>query len=153
MAVEEFCRRHDLRNVSFRPYCDRELLGEELGKADIGLVTQREECLGSIVPSKVYGLMAAGRPFLFIGPRASTPSRIADGHGCGWQVDCGDSTAVIKLLTRLIDQPELMRHAGYRARSVFIQEYDRPAGTARISMVLGATRPAVKYTTAGASGD
>src|SRR5207249_2616754 len=89
--VEEFCRSRDLRNVTFRPYCEREDLAAELAKADIGLVTQRPECLGSTVPSKVYGLMAAARPYLFIGPRASTPSRIVEGHDCGWQVDCGDT--------------------------------------------------------------
>src|SRR5206468_2281600 len=102
--------------VTFRPYCERELLAEELGKTDIGLVTQRVECLGSIVPSKVYGLMAAGRSYLFIGPRESTPSRILDGHECGWQVDCGDTWAVINLLRRLSEHPELMQHAGNRGR-------------------------------------
>ena len=62
--------------VEFRPYAQRAALGESLGMGDIGVVTQQNSCCGAVVPSKVYGLLAAGRPVLFIGPAQSTPARI-----------------------------------------------------------------------------
>ena len=46
--------------VELRPYVERASLSESLAAGDIGLVTQREECCGSVVPSKVYGLLASG---------------------------------------------------------------------------------------------
>ena len=71
--LQTLCERSAVSGVTFRSYCKREDLGRSLSDGDIGLVTQKESCLGSVVPSKVYGLMAAGRPILFIGPRESTP--------------------------------------------------------------------------------
>ena len=64
----EFCRRRTIRNVSFGPYVPRDKLGASLAEGHIGLVTQNPATLGAVVPSKTYGLMAAGRPVLFIGP-------------------------------------------------------------------------------------
>ena len=150
-AMEASCRRQDLRHVTFSPYCDRELLSGELAKADLGLVTQRPECLGFTVPSKVYGLMAAARPFLFIGHREATPSQIADRYRCGWQAECGDVQGVVNLLIGLIERPELMEQAGDRGWGAFVREYDRPVGTARISLILGASAPPEKYMTANVS--
>src|ERR1019366_2243801 len=68
--------------------------------------------LGSVVPSKTYGLMAAGRPILFIGPRHATPARIIAGFHCGWQVDPGDSEDVVALLERLAADPIRISLAG-----------------------------------------
>jgi colanic acid biosynthesis glycosyl transferase WcaI len=60
--LQDFCRSHALPNVEFRPYCNRSQLGLSLAQGHIGLVTQKSGTAGCIVPSKVYGLMAAGRP-------------------------------------------------------------------------------------------
>jgi hypothetical protein len=84
-------------------------------RAHIGLVTQNQDCLGSVVPSKIYGLMAAGRPALFIGPKEATPSQIIRRFNCGWQVDCRDSDKVVALLKALAADMELVQQAGLRA--------------------------------------
>jgi colanic acid biosynthesis glycosyl transferase WcaI len=136
-ALQEFCQRRGLRNVSFQPYCEPEQLSDALGNADVGLVTQRTECLGSLVPSKVYGLMAAARPILFIGPRGSTVSQVLNNHNCGWQVDCGNKHSVVDLLLGLAEHQELIRQAGDRGRQAFLQKYDRPLGTDRIAAIIG----------------
>ena len=107
----------------------------------IGLVTQKPECLGSVVPSKVYGLMAAGRPYLFIGPLDSTPGEIIEKHNCGWRADCGDVPSLVSLLQRLSEQPGLVARAGERARHAFLHDYNKPQGTARIVAVINAVTP------------
>jgi hypothetical protein len=75
--VEEFCRGKRLRRVSFQPYCPRERLGDALGTADIGLVTQLPASLGSLVPSvprrplrpeSLCAMVAAGTQTAGIGP-------------------------------------------------------------------------------------
>src|ERR1019366_5581808 len=91
--LTSFITAHDLCSVEVRPYVERASLGENLSAGDIGLVTQRDVCCGSVVPSKVYGLLAAGRPILFIVPRQATPADIVRRFDCGWQVDCGDVSA------------------------------------------------------------
>lgn len=137
-AMEQWCTERSLRQVSFRSYSSRENLGNSLGDSDIGLVMQRQECLGTVVPSKVYGLMAAGRPILFIGPKGSTPHRIVQKFRCGWQVDCGDAHGLIDLLHTLQQNRRLVHDAGKAARRAFLENYDLPLGVARIADALGA---------------
>ena len=145
--LETFCVREGIRSVELRPYAQRSNLGESLGAGDIGLVTQREACCGSVVPSKVYGLLAAGRPVLFIGPKEATPSRIIAQYACGWQIDCGDVDALVSLLRRLADDPAEVRAAGNRARRALLEQYDLPIGVARICAIVGASQIRRRSTT------
>jgi colanic acid biosynthesis glycosyl transferase WcaI len=137
-SLEAWCSEHSIHNVFFRSYASRESLGNSLGDSDIGLVTQRPECLGTVVPSKVYGLMAAGRPILFVGPRGSTPHRIIEKFHCGWQIDCGDSHGLVQLLNMLQQNHHLVHEAGKLARRAFVEHYDRRLGVGRIAETIGA---------------
>jgi glycosyltransferase involved in cell wall biosynthesis len=135
--LDDFCRQRGIGNVSFRPYVRREQLGQSLAEGHIGLVTQKPATLGAVVPSKTYGLMAAGRPVLYIGPAAATPARVVRRFDCGWQFECGDVDGVVGLLERLVKHPEEMREKGERGHRAFVEHYDMPAGVARICRVLG----------------
>ena len=132
----DFCLRNGVTNTSFAPYRRRDEMSGNLASGDIGLVTQRESCLGTVVPSKVYGLLAAGRPILYIGPRESTPAEIIRRFGCGWQVDCGNGQAVLELLKDLKAHRDEIAAAGARARIAFLAHYDLPQGVARICNII-----------------
>jgi glycosyltransferase involved in cell wall biosynthesis len=144
-GLEQFCRAHDVDNAEFRPYTKRCDLSANLAEGHIGLVTQIPETLGAIVPSKVYGIMAAGRPILFIGPRGSTPARIIEQHGCGWRIDPGDSDSLVRLLQELEGNRDLLREAGMRARDAFEKHYEKSIGVARLLCVLGLSEPATAH--------
>ena len=136
-----FCAANEIRSVEMRPFVARDKLSEGLAVGDIGLVTQREEACGSVVPSKVYGIMAAARPLLFIGPATATPALLIARHGCGWHISCGDSQGLAQLLDNLAEHPELVREAGLRAREALLHFYDLPQSVNRIADILGASRP------------
>jgi colanic acid biosynthesis glycosyl transferase WcaI len=55
-----------LRNFVFQPYQDRAQLKFSLSVADVHWISLRVELEGLIVPSKIYGIMAAGRPMLAV---------------------------------------------------------------------------------------
>lgn len=129
---EEWCAGNGIRHVEFRSYRKWEQLGASLGSGDIGLVTQKPECAGTVVPSKVYGLMAAGRPVLYIGPRGTQPALIIEKHRCGWQIDCGDTAGLVDLLRTLHTDRKAVQEAGMRARQAFLEHYDLPHGVHRI---------------------
>lgn len=135
--LEWFCQENRLSRTEFRPYCGRAELSQSLSAGHLGLVTQRPETAGSVVPSKVYGIMAAGRPILYIGTRRATPARIIERFACGWHVEAGDSEYLVALLNRLADRPEEIYAAGVRARQAFLENYDRPLGVERIISILG----------------
>ena len=89
------CESRHAASVQFLPYQDGHLLADHLGTCHIGLVTQRASTCGAVVPSKTYGLMAAGRPFIFIGPAEATPAQLIRTYQCGWHVAPGDSDGLV----------------------------------------------------------
>jgi len=135
--LERVCSAEGIRNVEFRPYCSRADLGRNLAEGHLGLVTQLPQTLGSVVPSKIYGIMAAGRPLLYIGPNGSTPAHHIRRFDCGWQIQPGDADGLEGLLRHLNEHRHLLSEAGARARTAFEQNFDLPIGVARILRVLG----------------
>jgi colanic acid biosynthesis glycosyl transferase WcaI len=128
-------------NTEFLPYQAHSSLADHLGRCHIGLVTQNSATCGSVVPSKTYTLMAAGRPFIFVGPLGATPARLIERFNCGWHIEPGDSSSLIALLETLHASPELIHGAGERARNAFLSHCDLPAGTARIVSILTGDAP------------
>jgi colanic acid biosynthesis glycosyl transferase WcaI len=77
--LEETCK--GLNNVSFLPLQPLERLPELLGTADIHLLPQRPEAADLVLPSKLTGMLASGRPVVAM---AETGSGLADEvEGCG----------------------------------------------------------------------
>jgi glycosyltransferase involved in cell wall biosynthesis len=81
--LENQTRRRGLANVSFLPFQPYEDLDQSLSAADLHLVTMEEEAEGLVVPSKMYGALAAGRPALFLGPTGSEAARLIEENDCG----------------------------------------------------------------------
>ncbi len=136
--LSAFCERNGIANVEMRPFVARDRLSEGLAAGDVGLVTQTEASCGAVVPSKVYGILAAGRPLLFIGPEQATPALLIARHGCGWHVRCGDSEGVTQLLLWLAAHPEQVKEAGVRARRALLAFYDLPQSVNHLADILGA---------------
>ena len=66
----------------FRPYQERAQLPLSLTAPDVHLVTLRPEWEGLVMPSKLYGALAAGRPVVFIGdPEGDTARIVQAGPG------------------------------------------------------------------------
>jgi colanic acid biosynthesis glycosyl transferase WcaI len=135
--LERFCRSEGIGTAEFRPYERRSELGRSLARGHLGLVTQIPATVGAVVPSKTYGIMAAGRPVLYVGPPGTTTARVLERHGCGWRIEPGDAAGIVRLLERLEGNRGLLREAGAQARRVFEKYYDRPIGVARILSILG----------------
>ena len=58
---------------------------------DVHIVTIRRGLEGVVVPSKLYGILAAGRPVLVVGADSeSDAARIAVESGCGLTADPDD---------------------------------------------------------------
>ncbi len=146
--LRDFCEAHHLNDAQFMPYCEREELGARLASGHVGLVTQQASSIGTVVPSKTYGILAAGRPILFIGPKQSTTARIIERYGCGWHIECGDVDGLVKLLRLLHERTDLVEAAGARAYGAFVSQYQRSLGVSRLAVLL---QPGLKARSAAAS--
>ncbi len=125
----DFARQHDIANFLYLDYVPREELVHSLGLADIHLLTLRREMAGIAVPCKLYGIMAAGRPTLMIGPEASEPAQTLIEARAGVVIDPdragGRATdEVIQALLALADRPDLRALYGMRARDAFLGAHD-----------------------------
>ncbi len=123
--VEEEVRRKDLANVQFRPYQDRASLSLSLGVGDVHLVSQRPEVEGYVFPSKLYGILAAGRPLAFIGDRKGEISLLVEREGIGAAVEQGDAAALSDQLLRLAGDAGSREAMGARARALLCERYDK----------------------------
>ncbi len=123
--VEDAVARHALSNVQFRPYQAREDLSLSLGVGDIHLVSQRPEVEGFVFPSKLYGILAAGRPLVFIGASDGEIGRLVEREGVGVAVRQGDAAGLAEQLVRLAGDAAQREAMGQRARALLCTRYDK----------------------------
>ena len=114
--------RRGLATVRFLPFQPAERLAESLGAADVHLVAMEESLAGLVVPSKLYGALAAGRPVVFVGPEASEAARLLRENTCGSVVAgvaphaLGD--AIADAIASWAERPDARAAAGARAARV-----------------------------------
>lgn len=127
-----------LTSVHFRPYQPRESLAESLSVPDVHIVSLKPELEGLIVPSKYYGIAAAGRPTIFVGDVDGEIARILRIEGAGQSVAIGDSAGLATLIRQFVANPNLAREMGHRARNAFEDHFDLPIAVSAWEKVLGA---------------
>jgi glycosyltransferase involved in cell wall biosynthesis len=135
-AVKEKAAAAGWTNVQFLPYQDRDKLGLSLNLADVHLVSQLPAFTGIVVPSKLYGIMAVGKPTMMIGPAEAECSRVIEETGAGFIVPNGASWKLTERIRQLKSDAGLRAEMGRRAREAFERQYDRPIACGRIEMIL-----------------
>ena len=122
-ALQADVASRGLSNVTFLPFQDRDDLCESLGAADVHLVGLQRGLASAIVPSKVYGIMAAGKPYVAAVEAGAEPALIADEHGCGVRVEPGDPRALADELIAMLDAD--LETMGKRGRVALETRFDR----------------------------
>ncbi len=119
------CESQGLTNTLFKPYQPREAIRVSLSLADIHLISQADAMTGLLVPSKLYGIMAAGRAAVFIGSEKAEVGRVLTETRSGKVVAVGEVQTLTQTLSDLADDPETCRRMGQAARDAMAQTYDR----------------------------
>ncbi len=121
--LEKETVKRGLPQVSFKPYQDTEVLAESLGAMDVHLISLRPELEGFVLPSKFYGIAAAGRPMIFIGdPGGEIGGTLRTGR-CGAVVRPRESAELAMLLRKLRDDNDLRRQWGDNARRLIEEKF------------------------------
>ena len=128
--LEADVARLGLNNVRFIPYQPKAMLTESFAAADAFVVSLKAGIEGYIVPSKLYGILAAGRPYIAAVDPSCEAATIAAEHGCGVLAAPGDPDALAAAIARLYDNPELARAMGERARHA-AWRFDRRVAVSR----------------------
>jgi len=105
-------------NVRFLPFFPVEQVPHVMMAGDVHIVTVRRGLEGVVVPSKLYSILASGRPVLAIAPATTDATRIVTETGCGSSADPDDPAAVAAALVQLRKDPARLAQMGARAREV-----------------------------------
>jgi colanic acid biosynthesis glycosyl transferase WcaI len=138
-----------LDNFCFLPYQPRGTLEDSLAAADVHVVSLLPALEGLIVPSKLYGILAAGRAPIFIGDANGDVGRVIERAQCGRLVTVGDSTALVEVLKSLEADPEALLSMGTRARELLCGQYGQQRALEHWAAVIEAASAAAVCATEG----
>jgi glycosyltransferase involved in cell wall biosynthesis len=91
---------------------------------------------GYVVPSKLYGILAAGRPLIFIGDGKGDVGRVIEQGQCGRTVTVGDCAGLRAALGEFAADPDGLLRLGARARRIFEQEYSLQRALSRWAALI-----------------
>jgi colanic acid biosynthesis glycosyl transferase WcaI len=111
-----------------------------LGSADAHLLSMRPGLEGMLVPSKVYGIMAAGRPAIMVGSTENEAARLLLRSGAGFVVPVGDAAAICSAVRLLMDEPRLAHNMGRAGRRCYDAHLGRDRSVATIARELTGAR-------------
>lgn len=143
--VEAYIREHDLgSHAAYFDYVPRADIGLSLSAADIHLMTVKEGMEGMIVPSKLFGVMAAGKPSLYVGSPESEIARIIAESASGMCFAEGDSAGLAEAIRSLAADSIGRKRMGKNARDAIAGHYDADTLCARwIRMLEELTSPRI----------
>jgi glycosyltransferase involved in cell wall biosynthesis len=106
-----------------KPYQPRERLGELIALGDAHLVLVADGFEGLLLPSKFYGVMAAGRPTLYVGPPGGEVAQVIVDEKCGMIIPNNDDGALVRSIRELQRNPSVALSMGMRGRHALERLY------------------------------
>ncbi|MDX6752576.1 glycosyltransferase family 4 protein [Geminicoccaceae bacterium 1502E] len=126
-----------LDHLRFQPYQPRERLAESLSVPDLHLVSLDPSCEGLLMPSKIYGILAAGRPILFLGEAAGAVPRLPVPPGPSPILHAGAPAGLRRELLSLANDPARLARLGSSARTAYETAFTPDAALRAWAGVLG----------------
>jgi len=135
-ALQAAVQEQALTSFVFQDYQPSQRLSDNMAASNLHLVSLLPALEGLIVPSKIYGILAAGRPALFIGDPRGEVAALLNEHGCGVVVQIGDSAGLAEQLRALRADPFRLTEMGARARALATSRFtSRHAANAWLGLV------------------
>jgi len=135
-GLQAEARSLGLDNVVFLPYLPKDDVAPLIAAADVHIVSLASGLLGAAVPSKVYGILGMGKPFIAAVERGSEIDRIIRDTSAGVRIDPGDADALNDAVRGFLDGALDGRQMGANGRQAFVLDYARAVGTGRYAELL-----------------
>ncbi len=100
--IEKFIKEYDLSKIYKLSWQAREKTNEFLEDADIGVISLSKGMFGLGVPSKLYNLLAAGKPILYIGDENSEIYNVLNENEIGWYAQSGNQESIVNIIEEII---------------------------------------------------
>jgi colanic acid biosynthesis glycosyl transferase WcaI len=122
-SAEQLSDELGLTNITWLDFLPREELSRSLAACDVALISLRQGLAGVAVPSKLYGILASGRPVIAQVPLDSEVARVVREERCGMVVAPGDVDGLAHAIRSLAADPHLTHTLGHRARAAYRDKY------------------------------
>jgi colanic acid biosynthesis glycosyl transferase WcaI len=135
--LERKVREKQLKNVWFLPFQPLEEYPQVLTAADMNLVTLNTQAATASVPSKVFKMMASGRPVLAITVEGNEVHRLVSEANCGLCVPPDDPVSLAEALRYAAAHQDELECLGENARRYLEEHFSRQKCVAQIEAILG----------------
>jgi len=129
-------------DIKFFPYQPREKLSESLSAADVHVISVDPRIDGTMMPSKLYGILASATPVVAIAAPSSDVARIVVENNIGVVAQCHDpatiASAILSVFTLSMQDRESMQN---RARKLAEDEYDKRTCVEKFAALLESIAP------------
>lgn len=119
--IEEYSLENSFNNVKFIPYQKKKELIYSLNSADVHLVVNASGIKGISVPSKLYGVMAVGKPVLGILDKGSEGRLIIEECNCGICVEPGNYDDIENTIKYILKNKDKFKFLGMNGRKYLEQ--------------------------------
>lgn len=123
-------------NLRLLPYQPKERVAESLAAAELHLVPPRRGVYGCLVHSKVYGILAVGRPFVAMMEEQAEAAMIAREYSAGYVTPPDDAEALGAVIRRAQQEPAELAAMWQRARWAAESHFDRRTSVRKFAAVL-----------------
>ncbi len=151
-ALQQLAQAQGLRNVVFLPYQPREVFPEMMAAADISLVTLNRSSALTSLPSKIYNVMASGRPILTVAPPESEIAQLVQEGHCGLNVPPEQPALLAETIVQAKAEAEHLARMGENGRAMLESRFSRSHCVEMYERMLASLLPARRASRHGRQG-
>jgi len=129
-----------LSNVRFLPFFPADKIPSVLAAADAHIITVKRGLEGVVVPSKMYGILAAGKPIVAVAPKETDAAGLGEQRGFAIAADPDNPAELVAAVRTLLERPEHLRAMGRAARAA-APDYDRVKELQKFVEIIGRFAP------------
>jgi colanic acid biosynthesis glycosyl transferase WcaI len=112
------------KNVRFLPFFPTSKIPSVLAAADAHVITVKRGLEGVVVPSKMYGILAAGKAIVAVAPKETDAVSLGSEFGFAVSADPDKPEDVVAIVRSLVRSPQRLRDMELRALAI-APDYDR----------------------------
>jgi glycosyltransferase involved in cell wall biosynthesis len=114
----------EAKNVRFLPFFPAAKIRSVLAAPDVHVITVKRGLEGVVVPSKMYGILVAGKPILAVAPEETDAASLGAKFGFAVSADPDNPAEVVATVRSLVRGGATVQSMGRAARAV-APDYDR----------------------------
>jgi len=111
-------------NILFLEFFPASKIPSVLAAADAHVITVKRGLEGVVVPSKMYGILAAGKPIVAVAPKETDAVSLGIQRGFAVAADPDSPGEVVNAVRALVSDPNKLKAMGQAARAA-APDYDR----------------------------